>query len=166
MKTSECFQFCHFRLAVRLPHSETRNRAAQGPCDVQTPEIWIQHFKSSRDAKEEGGVVRMSEEEKSKGKGRKNCQGERGLKAFARLRWREKKGIIRVMKEGGVVKTFPSLFGEGAETFRAYSNFCRGNIWTFIGVQRGIYRSYFLILKFHIYEFPNIVALNVTSPLY
>jgi hypothetical protein len=45
--------------------------------------------------------------------------------------------IIRVMKggdgEGGVVKTFPSLFEEGVENissiFRtALSNFCRGNI--------------------------------------
>jgi hypothetical protein len=38
----------------------------ESPCDVQAPEIWIQHFNPSRDAKEGGGEVRMSEEEKSK----------------------------------------------------------------------------------------------------
>jgi hypothetical protein len=43
----------------------------EGPCDVEAPEIWIQHFKFSRDAKEERGVARMSEEEKSKTERRK-----------------------------------------------------------------------------------------------
>jgi hypothetical protein len=87
MKISQGFQFFfHFRLTAVDPvlNSETRNTAVEGPCDVQAPEIWIQHFKPSRDAKEEGGVVRMSEEGKSKRK-RKNCQDERALKAFARL---------------------------------------------------------------------------------
>jgi hypothetical protein len=33
---------------------------------VQAPEIWIQHFNPSRDAKEGGEELRMSEEERSK----------------------------------------------------------------------------------------------------
>lgn len=86
MKTSQGFQFSHFRFAVRLPDSETWNTAAQGPCDVQTPEIWIQHFKSSRDAKEEGGVVRMSEEEKSKRERKKKLSRRKRVKGVRKIK--------------------------------------------------------------------------------